>query len=46
MGSVPRRLAQKEDPWAGMIRHARSITSRRERLDDLLDQEEPAQEEE
>jgi bifunctional non-homologous end joining protein LigD len=46
MESVPRRLGQKEDPWADMIRHARSIASRREQLDDLLDQEEPAKEEE
>jgi bifunctional non-homologous end joining protein LigD len=46
MESLPARLAQKEDPWSGLMRHARSITTRCEDLDDLLNQEEPAQEEE
>jgi len=44
--SIPNRLAQKKDPWADLMRHARSITGRREDLDNLLDQEEPAGEEE
>jgi bifunctional non-homologous end joining protein LigD len=44
--SIPNRLAQKKDPWADLMRHARSITSRREDLDNLLDQVEPADEEE
>ncbi|MFO8078836.1 MAG: non-homologous end-joining DNA ligase [Armatimonadota bacterium] len=43
--SIPDRLARKEDPWAGMMRHARSISSRRDDLDSLLDAEEPADEE-
>lgn len=43
--SIPDRLAQKDDPWAGMMRHARAISSRRENLDELLDAEEPAEEE-
>ncbi len=43
--SVPRRLAQKEDPWKGLMRHARSLERRREKLDALLDAEEPAEEE-
>lgn len=34
--NVPRRLAQKEDPWSGLMRHARSLASRRVVLDDLL----------
>jgi bifunctional non-homologous end joining protein LigD len=45
MESVPGRLAQKDDPWSNLTRHARSIASRREKLDELLDQEEPAEEE-
>jgi bifunctional non-homologous end joining protein LigD len=43
--NIPRRLAQKKDPWAELIRHPRSIASRREDLDELLGQEEPADEE-
>ncbi|MEJ2208769.1 MAG: non-homologous end-joining DNA ligase [Anaerolineae bacterium] len=43
--SVPDRLAQKDDPWAGLMRHARSLAGRRERLDELLAREEPAGEE-
>jgi bifunctional non-homologous end joining protein LigD len=43
--SVPDRLAQKEDPWAGLMRHALSLTGRRERLDELLARERPAEEE-
>ncbi|MGI5819189.1 MAG: non-homologous end-joining DNA ligase [Armatimonadota bacterium] len=34
--SIANRLAQKDDPWRGMMRHGRSIDSRRERLDRLL----------
>jgi bifunctional non-homologous end joining protein LigD len=45
MLSLPRRLAQKGDPWSGLMRHALSLDSRREALDGLLDCEEPAQEE-
>ena len=43
--SLPDRLARKEDPWAGLMRHALSLAGRRERLDELLAREEPAEEE-
>jgi bifunctional non-homologous end joining protein LigD len=43
--SIPDRIAQKDDPWTGMMRHARSISSRRDHLDALLDAEERADEE-
>lgn len=43
--SIPDRLAQKGDPWAGLMRHGRSINSRREDLDELLDAEDEAEEE-
>lgn len=43
--SIPDRLAQKDDPWAGMMRHARAIGPRREALDELLDAEDEAEEE-
>lgn len=36
IASVPRRLGQKDDPWAGLMRHARSLSGRRQQLDDLL----------
>lgn len=36
-----KRLAQKEDPWAHLMRHARSLSRRREPLKDLLDRETP-----
>ncbi len=39
------RPAHRDDPWSGMMRHARSVGSRREALDDLLQAEEPADEE-
>ncbi|MFW5866815.1 MAG: non-homologous end-joining DNA ligase [Armatimonadota bacterium] len=43
--SVPDRLAQKGDPWAGMMRHARSVGSRRADLDEMLDDEDEVEEE-
>ncbi len=43
--SIPSRLAQKEDPWKGILRHARSIEPRRETLEKLLQKEEPIEEE-
>ncbi|MFO8154101.1 non-homologous end-joining DNA ligase [Thioalkalivibrio sp.] len=43
--SVPRRLAQKDDPWADLRRHASSVTRRRKQLDKLLEREKPAEEE-
>lgn len=35
--NVFRRLSQKDDPWSGWRRHARSLTAPRKRLDDLID---------
>lgn len=37
--TVPGRVASSGDPWSGMARHARSLGLRRERLDELLEQE-------
>jgi bifunctional non-homologous end joining protein LigD len=45
LASIPDRLAQTNDPWAGMMRHARSVSARRDDLDALLDAEPPADEE-
>jgi bifunctional non-homologous end joining protein LigD len=44
--NIPSRLGQKQDPWSGLMRHASSVASHRDALDDLLDQEDPADEEE
>jgi len=33
--NIFRRLGQKEDPWKGYMRHARSLSEPRDRLDDL-----------
>jgi len=44
--NIQNRLGQKEDPWRGMMRHSQSLESRRETLDELLGQEDPAPEEE
>jgi len=41
--NVPDRLAQKDDPWAGLMRHALSLAGR-ERLDELLAREKLADE--
>jgi bifunctional non-homologous end joining protein LigD len=43
--SIPPRLAQKQDPWSDLLRHARSLGSRWQELEALLEQEEPADEE-
>lgn len=43
--SVPRRLGQKQDPWAGLMRHPFSLSRRRARLQTLLAREPPADEE-
>ncbi len=43
--NILKRMGQKQDPWSGMMQHARSISTRREKLDELLDQEAPAEEE-
>jgi len=34
--NIFRRLGQKEDPWKGYMRHARSLSEPRSRLDDLV----------
>jgi bifunctional non-homologous end joining protein LigD len=34
--NIFRRLGQKEDPWKGMMRHARSLSEPRRRLDNLI----------
>lgn len=44
--SIPMRLGQKDDPWAGMMRHAYKLASRQDALNELLDEEPPADEEE
>ncbi len=36
LGNVLRRLGQREDPWKGMMRHARALSRPREKLDRLL----------
>lgn len=43
--NIPNRLGQKQDPWRGMMRHAQSLGSHQEKLQELLDQEKPAEEE-
>lgn len=43
--SIPGRLAQKEDPWSSLMRHARKLSKRRDALENLLDREEQAEEE-
>ncbi len=44
--NIPARMGQKDDPWLDMMRHAYKLSSRRDKLDDLLEQEKPAPEEE
>jgi len=36
--NIFRRLGQREDPWKGYMRHARSLSEPRTRLDDLMDE--------
>ncbi len=43
--NLPHRLAQKEDPWKGMMRHPQTLENRQEKLRDLLSKESPAAEE-
>jgi bifunctional non-homologous end joining protein LigD len=38
INNISNRLAQKKDPWSGLMKHAYSISNRREVLDKLLDQ--------
>lgn len=44
--NLPNRLKQQPDPWSGLMRHPYSLSSRRKKLDLLLAQEQPAEEEE
>jgi bifunctional non-homologous end joining protein LigD len=46
IANIFNRLVQKHDPWSDLKRHARSLSCRRATLDDLLDRETPAPEEE
>ena len=39
------RLGQREDPWQGLMRHQQSLESRKEALEALLENEDPAEEE-
>jgi bifunctional non-homologous end joining protein LigD len=43
--NLPNRLKQQPDPWSGLMRHPFSLSSRRKKLDLLLAQEQPAEEE-
>ncbi len=43
--NLPNRLAQKEDPWKDMMRHAQKLENRQEKLKALLSKEQPAAEE-
>lgn len=43
--NVPARLAQKRDPWSDLAQHGRSLERRRDDLEQLLEKEEPAEEE-
>jgi bifunctional non-homologous end joining protein LigD len=40
--TMPARLAERGDPWAGLGRHGRSLTTRRPTLDALLERDVPA----
>jgi len=44
--NIFRRLGQKDDPWQGMMDDAQSLDTRQESLQHMLDQEDPADEEE
>ena len=37
IADIPTRLGEREDPWASMHRHARSLVARRDRLAALVD---------
>lgn len=43
--SIPARLAQKEDPWKSMQKYARAIHPRQKPLDQMLEAQPPAPEE-
>jgi bifunctional non-homologous end joining protein LigD len=43
--NIMKRMAQKNDPWSGMMQHKHKIKSHRDMLDKLLDREKPAKEE-
>jgi bifunctional non-homologous end joining protein LigD len=44
--NIRNRLGQKDDPWRGMMRHAQSLATRVDQLHALVENEEPADEEE
>lgn len=35
LASIPRRLAQRDDPWRDLARHGASLTAAKKRIDDL-----------
>jgi DNA primase len=37
--TIFQRLARKDDPWKGMMRHARTLASRRKTLDKRVEEE-------
>jgi bifunctional non-homologous end joining protein LigD len=43
--NLPNRLKQQPEPWSGLMRHPYSLSSRRKKLDRMLAQEQPAEEE-
>ncbi len=45
MENIFQRLGQKEDPWKEVLQRKQSLSGRRARLDDLLENETPAKEE-
>lgn len=44
--NIPARMGQKDDPWLDMMRHAHKLSSRRDKLNNLLAREEPGSDEE
>jgi bifunctional non-homologous end joining protein LigD len=43
--NIMSRMGHKNDPWSDMMRHARKLTAHRDKLDELLENERPADEE-
>lgn len=46
IGTISSRLGQKGDPWSDLVRHSFKLSSHREQLDELLEKENPADQEE
>ncbi len=44
--NIPARMGQKDDPWLDMMRHAYKMSTRRDKLNNLLAREEPGSDEE